>query len=160
MDPPVPGGTGHLEQGVALARRFGRPFLEFSGLAYLAAREDGRSGGRLRTAEHCRQAIELAQRHGWTDEPAAGIAYRTLGVVLAWQGRPEEAEPLVQRAERTVTPEIEPGAAMGVCFARAALELARGRDHDALAAVPGRRAAGRAPGHTGPGRPASAGTAC
>jgi LuxR family maltose regulon positive regulatory protein len=26
----------HLEQGVALARRIGRPFLEFGGLAYLA----------------------------------------------------------------------------------------------------------------------------
>ncbi|MGH3175161.1 MAG: AAA family ATPase, partial [Streptosporangiaceae bacterium] len=134
---------GHLEQGVALARRVGRPFLEFSGLASLAMATiagppAGTAGiGRpfARIAEHCRQAIELAQRHGWTDEPAAGIAYRTLGVVLAWQGRPEEAEPLIQHGERTVTPEIEPAAAIGVCFARAILELARGRDQDALAAA-------------------------
>jgi hypothetical protein len=27
-------------------------------------------------AEHAGQAIELAQRHGWTDEPAFGVACR------------------------------------------------------------------------------------
>jgi LuxR family maltose regulon positive regulatory protein len=33
----------HLEQGVALARRIGRPYLEFSGLAYQASSETPRS---------------------------------------------------------------------------------------------------------------------
>ena len=134
---------GHLEQGVALARQVGRPFLEFSGLANLTiaaiagplAEKAGIGRPFARIAEDCTQAIELAKRHGWTDEPAAGIAYRTLGVVLAWQGRPEEAEPLIQRGERTVIPESEPGAAIGVCFARAILELARGRYQDVLAAA-------------------------
>ena len=60
----------HLEQGVALARRIGRPYLEFSGLAYQAVSEIPRS--LVRVAERSRQAIELAERHGWTDEPAAG----------------------------------------------------------------------------------------
>jgi LuxR family maltose regulon positive regulatory protein len=90
------------------------------------------------------QAIELAERHGWTDEPAAGIAYRTLGAVLAWQGRPEEAEPWVQRAERTVTAEAEPAAWLAVYYTRGWLELVRGRDADALAAFRGaERLAGR-----------------
>jgi LuxR family transcriptional regulator, maltose regulon positive regulatory protein len=141
----------HLEQGVALARRVGRPFLEFTGLADLAvvaiARPlAGTAGiGRLfaRPAELARQAIELAERHGWTDEPAFGVACRTLGVVLAWQGRPEEAEPWVQHGERTVTAEAEPAAGMAVCFSRGVLELARGRDREALAAF---RAAERAAG--------------
>ena len=44
-------------------------------------------------AERSRQAIELARRHGWTDEPTAGTAYVMLGAALAWQGRIEEAEP-------------------------------------------------------------------
>ena len=133
---------GHLEQGVALARRVGRPFLEFSGLAELAVAEltgpftRTAETGRLfaRVAEHARQAIELARRHGWTGEPTFGVACRALGFVLAWQGRPEEAEPWVQLGERTVTAETEPGAAAGVCFSRGVLELARGRDRDALAA--------------------------
>ena len=74
----------HLEQGLALARRIGRPFLEFTGLAYQAAVEIYQS--LPRAAERSRQAIELAERHGWTDEPAAGVAYMILGAVLAWQG--------------------------------------------------------------------------
>ena len=130
----------HLEQGVALARRVGRPFLEFTGLADLAVAElAGPSArtvktGLTRVAEHARQAIDLAQRHGWTGEPAFGVACRTLGMLLAWQARPEEAEPWVQLGERTVTAEAEPGAAAGVCYGRGVLELARGRDRDALAA--------------------------
>jgi LuxR family maltose regulon positive regulatory protein len=122
----------HLEQGIALARRIGRPFLEFSGLAHQAVIETYRSFARA--AECSRQAIELARRHGWTDEPTAGTAYVMLGAALAWQGRIEEAEPWVQRAERTVRAETELAAAAGVHHVRGILELARGRDQDALAA--------------------------
>ena len=78
----------HLEQGVALARQVRRPYLEFSGLAYLAAAETGRSFARA--AERSRRAIELAGRHGWTDEPTLGIACLALGSTLTWQGRLEE----------------------------------------------------------------------
>jgi LuxR family maltose regulon positive regulatory protein len=122
----------HLEQGVALARRIGRPYLEFTGLAYQAAVEVYQSFAPA--VERSRQAVELAERHGWTDEPAAGTAYMVLANVLAWQGRPEEAEPLVQRAERTVRAEADPAAGLVVCYTRGVLELARGRDADALAA--------------------------
>jgi LuxR family maltose regulon positive regulatory protein len=122
----------HLEQGVALARRIGRPYLEFTGLAYQAVVEVYRSFARA--VERSRQAVELAERHGWTDESAAGVAYMILANVLAWQGRPEEAEPLVQRAERTVRAEAEPAAGMIVYYTRGVLEMARGRDADTLAA--------------------------
>jgi LuxR family transcriptional regulator, maltose regulon positive regulatory protein len=131
----------HLEQGVTLARRIGRPFLEFSGLAYLAQVEIYRSFARA--AERSRQAIELAEQHGWADEPAAGIAYLMLGDVLAWQGRPEEAEPWVQRAERTIRAEADPAAGVGVHHVRGVLELARGRDADALAAFQAAERLGR-----------------
>jgi LuxR family transcriptional regulator, maltose regulon positive regulatory protein len=122
----------HLEQGVALARRIGRPYLEFSGLAYQAVSEIPRS--LVRVAERSRQAIKLAERHGWTEEPAAGYAYALLGGVLAWQGRPAEAEPWAQRAERTLRPEAEPAVALLIYHGRGQLQLARGRDADALAA--------------------------
>jgi LuxR family maltose regulon positive regulatory protein len=125
----------HLEQGVALARRIGRPFLEFSGLAYQAAVQLYLSWSFPRSAvERSRQAIELAERHGWTDEPAAGIAYMILANVLAWQGQLEEAEVWFQRAERTGRAEAELAAGLAVCYTRGLLELARGRDADALAA--------------------------
>jgi LuxR family maltose regulon positive regulatory protein len=122
----------HLEQGVALARRIGRPYLEFLGLAHQAALHVGWSFARA--AEHSRQAIELAERHGWTDEPTAGMAFVILGGTLTGQGRLEEAEPWVQRAERTVRADAEPAVAVTVHSVRGLLELARGRDADALAA--------------------------
>ena len=122
----------HLEHGVELAHRIGRPYLEFTGRAHQAAVEINRSFARA--AERGRQAVELAERHGWTDEPTAGTAYVMLGGALTAQGRVEEAEPWVQRAERTVRPEAEPAEAMGVYYVRGLLELARHRDADALTA--------------------------
>src|SRR6202023_1500548 len=79
----------HLEMGVALARRIGRPFLEFTGLAYQAA--VGSYQSFARAAERGSQAVELARRHGWGAEQAAGLAYVILGSMLAWQMRPGEA---------------------------------------------------------------------
>jgi LuxR family maltose regulon positive regulatory protein len=132
----------HLQQGIALAHRIGRPYLEFTGLAHQAVTEIRRSYARAE--ERSRQAVELAEQHGWTGEPAAGNAYVVLGSVLAWQGRLEEAEGWVQRAERTVRPETEPAVGVRVHFIRGLVELARGRDADALAAL---RAAERLAGH-------------
>jgi LuxR family maltose regulon positive regulatory protein len=121
----------HLGQGVALAQQTGRTYLEFSGRAYQSVTEVRRSA--IRAAERSRQAIELAERHGWTDDPTAGVAYTMLADVLAWQGRPQEAEPWVQRAERTVRAQAEPTAAMLVRYVRGLVELGRGRYSEALA---------------------------
>jgi LuxR family transcriptional regulator, maltose regulon positive regulatory protein len=128
----LPEAERHLEQGVALARRIERPFLECSGLAHLAGVEIFRSFAR--SEERSRQAIELAREHGWTDGLAAGIAYTMLANVLAWQGRSEEAEPWIQRAERSVRAEAEPAAAIAVHYARGRVELVRGRNDTGLAA--------------------------
>jgi LuxR family transcriptional regulator, maltose regulon positive regulatory protein len=80
----------HLDQGVTLARRIGRPYLEFTGLVYQAAIEMLRSF--TRPADCGRRAIELAERHGWTDEPTIGIAYQVLGGAMVAQLRLDEAE--------------------------------------------------------------------
>jgi LuxR family maltose regulon positive regulatory protein len=122
----------HLEQGIALARRIRRPYLEFTGLACQAIAEFYRSFPRA--AERGGQAIELAEQQGWTDKPFAVFAYMALGGVLAWQGRLDEAGPWVQRAERTVRAEADPAAALGVLYFRGQLELGRGRAAGALAA--------------------------
>jgi LuxR family transcriptional regulator, maltose regulon positive regulatory protein len=139
----------HLEQGVALARRIGRPYLEFMGLVYRA--EIGLNRPFFpRAAERSRQAIDLAERHGWTDDPDACNAFMTLGAALAWQGRLDEAEAWVQRAERTIRAEANPAVAMGSQYVRGQLELGRGRITDALAAF---RAAERLAGPHPLGRP-------
>jgi len=122
----------YLEQGVALARRIGRPYLVFTGLVYVALIEF--YGSAALAVEHGRQAAELAERHGWTDEPAAGVANIVVGAVLVWQVQLEEAEPWIQRAERTVRAEAEPAVGLAIHHVRGWFELARGRDADALAA--------------------------
>ena len=123
-----------LKQGIELARRANRPFLEFRGLIYRADIELSRWFPRAE--DYSRQAIELAERHGWTDDPVTGHAYMGLGSALAWQGRVNEAATWLQRAERTVRPETYPAVAMGIHYARGQLELGRGRAGaaDALAA--------------------------
>jgi LuxR family transcriptional regulator, maltose regulon positive regulatory protein len=126
----------HLKQGVALARRIGRPYLELHGLAHgahgmLLFRPDAP------LAEWSRQAIELAERHGWGEESLAGMAYAQLGIVMLFQGRLDEAELWLKRAERSLRTEVEPAAGMSLRHARAVLELARGRYQEALAAFGG-----------------------
>ena len=122
----------HLEQGVALARRIGRAYLEFTGLAYQAVIAFHQSFALA--LERGMQAVELAERHGWTDEPAAGLASLIVGGLLVWQGRPEEAEPGIQQAERALRAEADPASALIIRSNSGLLELARGRDADALAA--------------------------
>src|SRR5262249_11187549 len=92
-----------LDQGLALARRIGRPSLEFMTMAPQAAVAIDSSFERA--AERSTRTVELARRHGWTDEPTVGIAYLALAAALTWRGRLEDAELWVQRAERTVRAE-------------------------------------------------------
>jgi LuxR family maltose regulon positive regulatory protein len=120
----------HLEQGVALARRIGRPFLELTALAHGSTVTVARSY-RL-GAQQSRQAIELAERHGWGEEPVAGIAYLQLGGALTAQGRLDEAERWLDRAGRTLRAEVEPAAGMTLQTARGMFERARGRPERAL----------------------------
>ena len=122
-----------LDRGIALARQGGRPYLEFTGLAYQAMHEFYHSFARA--AERGMQAVELAEQHGWTGDPAAGVACMVVAVVLVWQGQPDAAEPWVQRAERTLTADTQPAAVLGVLIIRGTLELERDRNAAALAAV-------------------------
>jgi LuxR family maltose regulon positive regulatory protein len=121
----------HLELGVALARRTGRPFVEASALAHSAWAASFRSFALA--AERSIEATELAQRHGWTEEPAIAVAHLALGATRVWQMRLEEAEPLLDHADRALRPEVQPAAGLLLRQARGMLALAHGRDAEALA---------------------------
>ena len=123
----------HLEHGITLARKIGRPYLEFLGLAHRTSIATVRSSPYALAEERARQTIELARRHGWTDEPAAGIAYNTLAAGGIWRRQLEEAADWVRRAERTLRAEADPMTAIVIRYIRALLELARGRYQEVLA---------------------------
>jgi LuxR family transcriptional regulator, maltose regulon positive regulatory protein len=120
----------HLEQGVALAREIGRPYLELTGLAHAAQIAVVRSI--VLREERSLQAIELAGRHGWSEEPIAGIAYAELASTKLTQARLDEAERWLERAERTLRAELEPAAGVTLRHVRGGLELARGHPERAL----------------------------
>ena len=123
----------HLERGVALARRIGRPFLEITGLAHWAVVAGFQSSALA--VERGRQAIELARRHEWGGEPFVAIAYPVLAGSLIWQGELEEAERWLMEGEYALRSEAGPAAGMLFHLARGSLELARGHLEVALAAL-------------------------
>ena len=122
----------HLADGIALAHEIGRPYLELAGLAFSSQLLSWRSFPL--GAERGLQAIELATRHGWADEPVSGLAYLALGVAMVTQGRIEDARRALDRAERTVRTEVEPAAGMRLLYGRGMLEFVSGRHDAALSA--------------------------
>ena len=143
-----------LEHGVALARRIRRPYLEFTGLAHQAAAEINRSFARA--AERGRQAVELAERHGWTDDPASGVAYMILGA--CWPGRVGWKRRSPGSSARSApSARSRPAAACGSATS-GGRSSRRGTGRRSAGRLPGRRAAGRAARRTALPRPAGAGT--
>ncbi|HEV2371066.1 MAG TPA: LuxR C-terminal-related transcriptional regulator, partial [Streptosporangiaceae bacterium] len=122
---------GHLEQGAALARRIGEHYLEINGRAHLALVTHFRS--LPLSAKQSRQVIELARRHGCTDDPAVAIAYMVLGAATFWPGDLHEADLWFKRAEQALRAELEPAAGMLQHLLRGELEMALGHDAEALA---------------------------
>jgi LuxR family transcriptional regulator, maltose regulon positive regulatory protein len=122
----------HLERALALARRIERPFLELGALAHLAqiAIFDSVPLG----AQRSKEAIELAQRHGWADDPVAGVACAIHGIALVVQGRLAEAESSLQQAERTRLAWISPAGGLMLYVMRGLLDAANGDDAEALKA--------------------------
>jgi LuxR family maltose regulon positive regulatory protein len=137
----VQDAEAHLERGVALARRIGRPFLEINGLSHWGMAAGFRSSALA--VELSRQAIELAGRHGLSEEPLVAIAYPMLASSLIWQGELEEAERWLLEGDWALQSEAGPTTGMLFHLVRAALETARGNFDAALAAL---RAAERLPG--------------
>src|SRR3989442_8371830 len=78
------------------------------------------------------QAIELAERHGWAEEPIAALVYLTRGTPLIFQYRLVEAAPWLERAERALRAELEPATAVAPYLVRGLLEMARGPFPNAL----------------------------
>ena len=82
--PDAPDAERHLREGADLARQIGRPYLEVACLAQLGFASRIRSFVTAR--RRCREAIALADRHGWGAEPVIAPALVTLAANLVWTG--------------------------------------------------------------------------
>ena len=122
----------HLEQGLALARLGGRPYLEVQCLAHLAVAAGRRSLAQARA--RALEAIAIAEAHGWGADRVAGAALVALGTVDVWQGRFDDAEGWLERAGHVVRPELEPATGQLLHLTRGRLYAARGRPEEAAAA--------------------------
>ena len=121
----------HLDEGIAMARRVEQPYLEMIALGQLAACASMQSSA-ARAEQHSTAAIELAERHGWVEEPVAAAAYVVQGALYLWNGQLDEGEVCLGRAERTLQADLEP--AVGVLFhlSACALAVAQGKYEAAL----------------------------
>jgi LuxR family maltose regulon positive regulatory protein len=121
----------HLRESLALARRIGRPHICLGclgPLAHVANMTDrpGLGDGLSR------EAIELAERLGWSDDPTVGVAYLALGGGLVSAGRLEEGDRWLGRAERVLHGRPDPEASVSLPFSRGALRFAQQRYDQAI----------------------------
>jgi LuxR family maltose regulon positive regulatory protein len=124
-------GERHLQEGAALAREIGRPYLEVACLAHLGFAATGASFGLAR--RRCQDAIALAARHGWDAEPVSAPAHATLAGILIWTGEFTYGEECLARARRATPAGGEPGLQLLVHLISALLPAVRGRYDEALA---------------------------
>jgi LuxR family maltose regulon positive regulatory protein len=121
----------HLEEGLALARRIGRPYLEIACLGHLAMAANQRSFSDVRAESE--KALAIAEAHGLAGDPVTAIAIVALGGSLVWTGRFEEAERALLSAE-ALDPETEPATRLMLHNAVGLLRAGQGRLEEALVA--------------------------
>ena len=120
----------HLREGAVLARQIGRPYLEVRCLAQLGPASRIRSFATTRG--RCREAIALAERHGWGAEWMIAPALITLAGTMVWTGEFDEAEWWLQRAARVLQTDTGPDIRLLLHQTTGILKAARGRHHEAL----------------------------
>jgi LuxR family transcriptional regulator, maltose regulon positive regulatory protein len=126
----LPAAERHLQEGVALARQIGRPYLEVGCLAQLGFASRIRSFARTR--RRCHEAIALADRHGWGAEPIVAPALVTLAGNLVWTGELDEGERWLRRTAQALQTDTGPGIRQLLHLATGRLQAGRGRHQEAL----------------------------
>ncbi len=123
-------GERHLQEGVDLARRIGRPYLEVGCLAQLGFASKLRSFAIAQ--RRCYEAIALAERHGWGAEWMVAPALVTLAETMTWMGGFDEGERWRQRAAQALQADAGPGIKLLLHVVTGMLHAGRGDLHEAL----------------------------
>ena len=96
----------HLQEGADLARQIGRPYLEVACLSELAFAS--KIEPFATTQRRCREAIALAEQHGWGAEPVIAPALVNLAGALIWVGEFDEGDRWLRRAARALETDSGP----------------------------------------------------
>ncbi len=126
----LPDAERHLREGADLAREIGRPYLEVACLAQLGFASKVHSFAT--TQRRCREAIALAERHGWAAEPVIAPALITLASTMIWTGEIDEGERWLQRTTRALRTDTGPDVRLLVHIVTGMLHAGRGRHQEAL----------------------------
>jgi LuxR family transcriptional regulator, maltose regulon positive regulatory protein len=122
----------HLEEGLALGRRIGSPYVEIGCLTALAVTANLMH--ELDRAEDLvGQAVGIAERVGWATHPVIAVAYLTFGQIVLDRGRVDEGERWLARADPILRARPEPAANVALCHAQGMLAYFQGRHADAAA---------------------------
>ncbi|HLB77832.1 MAG TPA: LuxR family transcriptional regulator, partial [Candidatus Dormibacteraeota bacterium] len=103
----LPDAERHLREGAGLAREIGRPYLEVGCLAQLGFASLVLHSFAT-TQRRCREAIALAERHGWGTEPVIAPALIMLAATLIWTGEFDEGERWLQRTRQALQTDAGP----------------------------------------------------
>jgi LuxR family maltose regulon positive regulatory protein len=125
----LPQAERHLQEGAALAREIGRPYLEVGCLSELGFAS--KIHPFATTRRRCREAIALAERHGWGTEPVIAPALLTLAASMIYTGDFDEGERWLQRTVPALEVDAGPGIRLLAHIARGMLQAGRGRLHEA-----------------------------
>jgi len=128
----LPDAERHLQEGAALAREIGRPYVEVACLAQLGFASKIRPFAIAR--RRCQEAIALADRYGWGTEWMIAPALVTLAANMTWTGEFGEGERWLQRTERALQTDTGPGITLLLHMASGMLQAGRGRHREALEA--------------------------
>ena len=126
----LPDAERHLQEGAALAREIGRPYLEVGCLAQLGFASKIRPFATAR--RRCHEAIALAEQHGWGAEPIVAPALVTLAGVLVWTGEFDAGERWLRRTELALQTDTGPDIRLLLHQTAGILHAGRGRHREAL----------------------------
>jgi LuxR family maltose regulon positive regulatory protein len=121
----------HLQEGADLARKIGRPYLEVACLAELAFAS--KIEPFATTRRRCREAIALAEQHGWGAEPVISPALVNLAGALIWTGEFDEGDSFLRRTARALRTDTGPPIRLLLHLATGMLLSGRRRQREALA---------------------------